>query len=101
MAGFTNGMATLPQYGSMGSTPGANAPASIPGSTPAGGGISNESNQMFGSPGALTSGAAGKTGITSGPQLSLGAKGGSSLPSNASSMANGVTGSLPGAAGKL
>ena len=42
---------------------------------------------MFGSPGAATSGAAGKTGITQGPQLSLGAKGGSNLPANASSIA--------------
>lgn len=85
MASFTNGLATL------GGTPGATAPASIPGTTPTpvpGGGISNESNQMFGSPSAMTSGAAGKTGITQGPQLSLGAKGGSNLPANASSIAS-------------
>ena len=86
MASFTNGLATL------GGTPGATAPSTIPGTSPGTtsnpGAVAGPSNQLFGSPGASSAGQAGKTGITQGPQLSLGAKGGSSLPSNASSIAS-------------
>ena len=45
------------------------------------------SNGMFGSPGALTSGAAGKTGITQGPQLTAGGKAGNNLASTGAQLA--------------
>jgi hypothetical protein len=88
MASFNNGLATLnPGPNStafnngVAATPGATAPTS-----PTGAGV-GPANAMFGSPGATTSGAAGKTGITQGPQLSLGAKGGNSLAATGSSIA--------------
>ena len=49
-------------------------------------GVPGVGNQLFGTPNATTSGAAGKTGITQGPQMSLGAKGGSNLGQNASTI---------------
>jgi hypothetical protein len=44
-------------------------------------------NQMFGTPGATTSGAAGKMGIAQGPQLGMGTVAGSNLAANQANLA--------------
>jgi hypothetical protein len=77
MASFNNGLASFntPQSVRPPITPGANAPTGTP-----------TSNALFGDPGALTSGLAGKTGVTQSPQISLGAKGKSSLPTTNSAV---------------
>lgn len=62
------------------STPGATAPSATAPQL-------NTSNQLFGSPEATSMGAAGKGNLTQGPQLSLGAKGGSNLASTGSQLA--------------
>lgn len=67
--------------------PGANAPS---------GAAVGPANQLFGDPSALQGGAAGKTGITQGPQLSLGAKGQNSLTNTGSGLAS-VSSQLGGA----
>jgi hypothetical protein len=86
MASFTNGLASIgtdPIY-STNTTQIQNPSAAI---TNGGVATPGPSNAMFGSPGALTSGAAGKTGITSGPQLTMGGKAGNNLSSTGSGLA--------------
>jgi hypothetical protein len=84
-------MASFPQQtGWSGSAPaatvpGANAPNAV---APQGVQQPVTANGMFGSPGASTSGAAGKMPITSGPQLTGGAKAGTNLKSNDSTLAS-------------
>lgn len=64
-------------------TPGTNAPTAVsPQQT-----IAPVTNTQFGSPGAMTSGAAGKLPITSGPNVTAGGKAGSNLKSNDTSLA--------------